>query len=210
MTEMATIKLFYAPPLASLAVVMLAQEIKTPLTLIEVDPQTGLCEDGRILSDLSAKKCLPILERSDGFILTETSIILSWLASQDPELKLTAPPNSQAYFQIHEWMVYFATEQHKLYTLLFWDIDEAAKQAIKKRIQKRFSIVEQRLENRDFLVGDKLTIADIYLFIMVRGALHLLPNFHLERDYPNLHQHRKYMCERPAIISAVEQHGGGF
>lgn len=203
-------KLYYAPPMASLAVFILACEIDVPMTLVQLNSDTGQLEDGRLLRELNAKNCLPVLERDDGSILTETPIILDWLARQDPKLRFTAMAQSEAHIRIWEWMIYFATEQHKLYTLLFWPIDDAAKRAVKIRIEERFTIVEQTLSISDFLVGDHLTIADLYLFVMVRGALHLIDNFDLEMNFPNLAKHRQRLCARPAFVRAVERHGGGF
>ena len=202
-------KLYCSPPMASLGVLILAYEMGTPIALAEMDAETRRMADGRPLAEINPKNCLPVLERDDGSVITETPVMLDWLAAQDPQLRFTAACHSETHLRIMEWMVYFATEQHKLYTFLFWPIDDTAKAAFQKRIIDRFALAERALASSDYLVGNRYTIADIYLLLMVRGAMHLFSDFDLETDFPHLADHRKRLCARPAVERAAARHGGG-
>ena len=202
-------KLYWAPPMASLAALILAYETDRTLELVPMDMDSRRTPSGRLLSDINPKNCMPVLERNDGSILTETAVILDWLAAQDPQLRLTAPAHSEEHVRINEWMVFFASEQHKLATLLFWDIDDRAKQAIRERVIERFELSEQRLAEADFLVGNRLTIADLYLLIMLRGSVHLFDGFDPATQYPHLHAWLERVQARPAVKRAMRDHGLG-
>lgn len=202
-------KLYWSTPMASLAILITAYETGMPMDLVEMDLDTWALPDGRALIDVNPKKCMPVLERDDGGIMTETAAILDWLAAQDAELRLTALAHSDAHFRIMEWMVYLATEIHKPATLTLWDIDAQAKQQIRDRVIHRFALAEQALEHSDYLVGGRFTIADIYLTVMLGGALHLMPEFDLRGVYPRLHALRQRIIARPAVQRAMQDHGQG-
>ena len=193
--------------MASLAVLILAHEIGVPIALELMNPETRLLADGRLLSEISAKNCIPILERKDGSILTEMPVMMDWLAAQDAELCFTAPAHTEQHVRICEWMAYFASEQHKLFTLLFWPIDEPTKAAVKRRIVERFDIVEKALQDTGFLVGGRYTIADIYLHLMVRGGKHLVDGFEPQRQFPRINALTDLISARPAVQRAVREHG---
>lgn len=200
-------KLYWAPPMASLAILVVAYEADVPVELVEMDIETRRMSDGRLLSDINPKNCMPVLERDDGSILTETAVILDWLSAQDSQLRLTAPAHSEEHLRINEWMVYFATEQHKLATLLFWDIDDQAKKAIRDRVIQRFEFTEKALQKADYLVGSRCTIADLYLLIMVRGSIHLFEGFDPRTQFPHIQAWMQRLTARPAVKRALEAHG---
>ena len=139
-------KLYWSTPMASLAVLILAYELDIPLTLVEMDLDSRMLADGRSLAEVNPKGCMPVVERDDGSIVTETAVILNWLAAQDEAQRLTAPAHGEAYLRINEWMIYLASEIHKPATLMFWEIEASTKQAIKDRIIYRFALIEQALD----------------------------------------------------------------
>lgn len=199
-------KLYWSPPMASLAILILAYETDIPVELVEMDVDSRRMADGRYLSEINPKNCMPVLERDDGSIITETPVMLDWLAAQDPQRRFSAPAGTEEHLRIGEWMAYFATEQHKLATLLFWDIDDSAKQAVRSRMAARFTLPEKSLADSGFLVGDRFTIADIYLFIMARGCQHLIPGFDLGASFPRVHAFVERVVTRPAVIRALQDH----
>ena len=202
-------KLYWSTPMSSLAILITTYETDVPVELVEMDLDTWLLPDGRPLIELNPKKCMSVLERDDGSIMTETAVILDWISAQDPQLRLTAPAHSDDHFRINEWMAYLATEIHKPATLTLWDIDESAKQAIRDRVIYRFALAEKTLEQVDYLVANRFTIADIYMVVMLGGAMHLMPDFDLRATYPNLHALRQRVIARPTVKRAMQDHGQG-
>jgi len=201
-------KLYWAPPMASLAILITAYEMGIPIDMIEMDIESRRLADGRQLEQINPKNCMPVLERDDGSILTETAAILDWLSAQDPQLRLSAPAHSEEHLRIVEWMVFFASEQHKLATLFFWDIDDHAKAAIRNRVIARFQLPEAALSKADFLVGNRCTIADLYLLVMVRGAVHLFPEFEPTIQFQHIQRWLDRITARPAVRRALLDHGG--
>lgn len=199
-------KLHYFPPMASLAVLIAARELDIPVELVRYDPQTGLTGDGRRLAELSAKACIPVVERDDGSVLTETPVILAWLAARDPDLRLYAPQGSEEQLRIAEWLAYFSSEQHKFFSMLFWPLAAEAKAEIIRKLVQRFEPVEQALADQNYLMGARYTIADIYLLIIVRG-MHLVPTFDLEASFPRLAAFKRRLEARPQIVAAMAAHG---
>ena len=199
-------KLYWSPPMASLAILILAYELGIEPELVRMDLDTKRMEDGRELRDINPKNCLPVIERDDGSILTETAVILDWMAAQEPALRFTAPAHGEEHMRIMEWLVYLASEQHKLVTLLFWNIAPETKEAVATRVIERFTLPERTLASTDYLVGDRCTIADLYLFVMVRGSMHVFDGFDPRERYPNIHVWMGRMSSRPAVQRAILDH----
>ena len=196
-------KLYYFPPMTSIAPLIAAEELGLELALERIDPEDWITASGAPFETVNAKKCIPVLELDDGSILTETSVILTYIADLKPEDRLIAEYGTIARYRTYEWMSYFASEIHKFFTMLFWDIDNRAKREIGDRIWKRFSVANDALEDADFLVDNSCSVADLYLFAVIRG-LHLL-DVDIER-YPHLFEFWVRIQERKAVADALGRH----
>ena len=196
-------KLYYFPPMTSIAPLIAAEELGIELALERVDPEDWVTETGAPFEAVSAKRCMPVLELDDASILTETSVILTYIADLKPQAGLIADHGTIARYRTYEWMSYFSSEIHKFYTLLFWDIGQNAISQIGDRIWSRFSLVNDALSGADFLVDDRYSVADLYLFAVLRG-LHLL-DVDLE-NYPHLFDFKTRMLERETVAAALDRH----
>ncbi|MBL4630544.1 MAG: glutathione S-transferase family protein [Paraglaciecola sp.] len=196
-------KLFYSPHMASAGPLIAAVESNISIELVSVDIESGKTIDGLKFNSISEKACIPVLERDDGSVLTETSAILLYIASLNGNSSLNNEHNSEAYFRVNEWMSYFSSEIHKFYTLLFWDIDLKAKREVSRRILEKFKFVEKALEGKEFLVGNKFSLADIYLYIVIRGVG--LINFDATK-FPNVSNFKARFESRPTVQEALARH----
>ncbi|MCG8505676.1 MAG: glutathione S-transferase family protein [Sphingomonadales bacterium] len=196
-------KLYYFPPMTSIAPLIAAEELGLDLALERIDPEDWKTAAGAPFETVSAKRCMPVLELDDGSTLTETSVILTYIADLKPEGRLIAEPGTMARYRTYEWMSYFASEIHKFFTLLFWGIDDDAKSEIGDRIWQRFSLANDALAGADFLVDNCYSVADLYLFAVLRG-LHLLDVD--IKNYPRLFEFKTRMQERKAVGAALDRH----
>ena len=199
-------KLYYCPPATSIAPLIAVLELGLEITLEYVDLETKITQSGVDLATVNPKGVLPVMILDDGEILTETSVILLYIADLKPAADLSAATGSRHYYRIIEWMVYFASEIHKLFTLLFWDIDDGAKTEVSRRILQKFDFIEAALADKEYLVADRYSIADMYLYAVIRG-LHLI-----DVDmalYPRVAAFKERMEKRPAVIQALERHSVG-
>jgi glutathione S-transferase len=161
-------KLYYAPGACSLATHIALAESGEDYSLNKVDLQTKKTESGADFNAVTAKSKVPVLEMDDGGTLTENAVILGYLA--DKSGKLAPKPASPERLHLQEWVNFIATDVHKSMSPLFNKaLSEDAKQIFRGIVTKQLGYVEGRLSG-DYLTGSAFTIADGYLFTMLRWA----------------------------------------
>ena len=108
---------------------------------------------------------VPVLRHGD-VTLSQSGVILNYLAEQIGQF---GPQNRDEEREILRWMLF---DNHKFtsytatlrFMLRFNDANEASVvDFLRDRSQKAFAIVEQHLGNREFMVDERPTIADISL-----------------------------------------------
>jgi len=161
-------KLYYAPGACSLATHIALSESGSDYSLDKVDFKSRQTESGADFNSVTPKGKVPVLEMDDGERLTENATILGYVA--DKTGKLAPQPASPERLRLQEWLNYIATELHKGFSPLFNKaLSDEAKQVFRTNLDKQFSYVEGRLGG-DYLTGSAFTIADGYLFTMLRWA----------------------------------------
>ncbi|KAI0021941.1 eEF1-gamma domain-containing protein [Xylariomycetidae sp. FL0641] len=118
---------------------------------------------------------VPTYVGTDGYVLTECMAIAIYITSQNEKTTLLGK-TKQDYASILKWMSFFNTEVlPKLGAwyrpLLGWDpynkksVEEASKGA-----EKAVSVVEEHLLHNTYLVGERVTLADLFaVSIISRG-----------------------------------------
>ena len=197
-------KLYYAAGACSFAPHLALREANLPFDLVRYDMVKRTLEDGRALTDVNPKGYVPVLELDNGERLTEVSAILQFVADQAPEAGLAPPDRSLAHYRMLEWLNFLATEIHKIYWPIFHEATDAEKTAAREKVAKGYELVEQRLGDNRFLLGETLTIADAYLLTVLNWAK---PGGIDLARWPRLIEYRRRMLERPAAIAAREAEG---
>ena len=196
-------KLYYCPPAVSIAPLIAALELDIEITLEYVDLETRTTKSGADLLTVNPKGLVPVLELDNGEILTETLVMLQYIAALKPEAGLSATAATPDYYRMLEWMVYFASEVHKLFTLLFWEVEDGTRQEVARRILHKFDFIEAALAGKDYLVSNRYSIADLYLYAVIRG-LHLIDVD--MATYPRVTAFKERMESRPAVMQALGRH----
>jgi len=159
-------KLYYSPGACSLATHIALQEAGAAFDSERVDLRTKTTASGGDYTAISAKGYVPELILDDGAPLSENIAVLDYLAGQYPQLGLEGPLGRT---RLVEALAYISTEVHKSYKP-FWrggsDEDKAAAGAY---ITKRLDYLADRVGG-DYLFGDKPSVADFYLFVMLAWA----------------------------------------
>ena len=159
--------LFYAPGGCSQASHIALIEAGMPHKLVKVgrDKQT---DDGRDFKTINPKGYTPALELDDGTILTESVAILAYIADQSG--KLLAKDGLDRWRAL-EATAFMTTEVHVNFRPFFYpDATEAEKGKAGKMLVMRFATIAAQLGDKQFLVGEQMTIADAYLFVMLAWA----------------------------------------
>ncbi|MDP3175859.1 MAG: glutathione binding-like protein [Phenylobacterium sp.] len=192
-------KLYFAPGACSLADHIAMHEAGIAFEPVKVDTRKHVTESGADFMAVNPKGYVPVLEFDDGQRLTENIAILSWTAQQSPAL---APKDEMARLRLLESLAFISTELHKQFKPLFMPTstpDEKARQS--DLIAKRLEFVAGQMTD-DYLSGPNVSVADAYLFVMLRWSKALgvkIPD--------KLVAYMDRMAERPAVKTALQHEG---
>ncbi len=144
---------------------------------------------------------VPVLTLPDGHSLTESAAICILLAELHPQAGLAPEAGSAARADFLRWMAFMSSVLYpailRLYYAYRYTSDgegtRAVKQAALAEMDRGFAILDRALAGRDWLAGDTLSLADIYLVMLVAWHPDLdkahtaWPN--IERLWSRLRQH---------------------
>lgn len=198
-------KLYYTPGACSLAAHITLREAGHDFDLVRVDLATGQTEHGETFAAINPKGYVPALALEDGQLLTENQVILQYLADRKPESGLMPAFGSLERYRLLEWLAFIATELHKGFGPL-WnsDLPEIVHQLAKNRLAQRFDYVEKALSGRDWLWGERFSIADAYLFTLLGWADY----HHIDLSpWPLLKAYQQRVAGRPAVQAALKAEG---
>lgn len=200
-------KLYYSPGACSHAPHIVLRELGLVFDLdkINIRGTERKTQDGADYYTINPTGYVPALQLDDGRVLTEVGAIIPFLADQKPEANLAPRPGSFERTRLRQWLNFIATELHKNYSPMFrpGGLEEEKAAAI-ERLEKRYGIVRDVLKNRDYILGDSFTVADAYLYTVLRWArmLELAPP-----KWPELAAYIERIESRPAVQAAIEAEG---
>jgi len=192
-------KLFYVPGVCSLSPHIVLREMGADFQLDKVDRKTKVSESGVNYNQLNPKSYVPALQLDDGTVLTEGASIVMYLADQKGGEKVAPRAGTKERYKLQEWLVFIATEIHKNFSPLF---RKSPDPAFRENLIKRLDLVAGVLARQPFLLGDTFSVADAYLFTVLRWAARVevpLP--------PALQQFMQRMQARPAVAEALKVEG---
>ncbi len=195
-------KLYFYPLACSLAsrIALMEAGIDARYELVDIFTKKLVASGGDFL-DVAPKGAVPVLELDSGERLTESAAVLQYIADLKPELLLAPPAGAPDRYRLQEWLSFIGTEIHKAFLFpTFWYDNDAAKAAARQRINQNVTIVANHLQQRQYVVGERFTIADGYL----AWALLLLKYGGVELgQWPTLTTYLARMLERQTIKTAV-------
>ena len=112
-------KLYYFPDACSLAPHIALRETQCAFTLIEVDYIARTLPDGTDYRLINPRGSVPTLRLDNNTLLTETSVILQYIATQSKVHDLFPSGDNLDRYRCLEWLSYIATELHKSVSPLF-------------------------------------------------------------------------------------------
>jgi glutathione S-transferase len=200
-----TYQLYYAPGACSLAVhIVLLEQGETP-KLVKVSTKTKKMDDGGDYLTVTPKGYVPALRIANGEILTENAAILQYLADNKPD---TVAPKAGTLerFRVNEWLTYNTSEIHKTFSPLFNPATtEDQKKALKEKLAAKFDFLEKHLgDGRSYLTGEKFTIADAYVFVVVNWSNFVAIDL---KPWPKLSAFQARVQARPNTQAAMKAEG---
>lgn len=142
--------------------------------------------------------------------IIESGAIIDYIIRRHGGGRLQPAPETPAYDEYQQWMHYAEGSAMlplmlNLYVLRLGDAGAPLMPRVDGEIANHLSYIDGALKGRQFLVGDKLTGADVQMSFVgeVAGA------FGKRAQYPNLDAWTKRLHDRPAYKKALEK-GGAY
>lgn len=198
-------KLYFAPGACSLSPHIALREAGLPFDLEQVDLKTKQTKSGADYRTINPKGSVPALALDGDQVLTEGSAIVQYIADQKPEKKLAPTAGTPERYRLQEWLNYVATEVHKGLSPLFNPkASEEWRQVVKENAARRFDFLSGKLEARPYLMGESFTVADGYLFTILRWTDPLKVDL---TPWPILKAYSERVAKRPAVREALKAEG---
>ncbi|VXB67356.1 glutathione binding-like protein [Brevundimonas sp. G8] len=191
-------KLYYSPVACSLADHIALREAGFTFDLERVDLKTHRTETGRDFREISAKAYVPVLVMDDGDIITENVAVLDWIATTGPTLTVEG---ALGRTRVLEALTFITTEIHHAFKPMWHGGSVDERENASAKITTLFNHLGPSLKG-DYLFGDRPSVADFYLFVMLLWA----ERFEVITPEP-LQALRARMLARPAVRAAMVYEG---
>src|ERR1700720_3784241 len=198
-------KLYYSPGACSLSPHIALLEAGLPYDLVKVDLRAKKLENGDDYLKVNPKGQVPALTLDNGEVVTEGPVIVQMIADKASAKNLAPARDSAERYKLQEWLNFITTELHKNFSPLFNPaIPDDVKKFFKDRIMGKFKYADGRLAGQDYLMGKQFTVADGYLFVMLKWA---------ERTgidlsaFKNLMAFKDRVAARPNVQAALKMEG---
>jgi glutathione S-transferase len=194
-------KLYMHTAACSLSPHIVCRELGLDVELIAVDRATHRTADNRDYLGINGNGYVPLLELADGARLMEGPAIVQYLADLKPEAGLVPPAGTLERVRLQSWLNFISTELHKPLAMQFHFA--AAREQLAALVTRRLTWLSDQLTG-PYLMGDRFTVADAYLFVCLNWTQFL--KFDLS-PWPKLTDLMRRVAARPAVQQALAAEG---
>lgn len=191
-------KLYYAPGACSLASRIALHEAGVAAEFERVDLTTKITERGYDYLSVNPRGYVPLLALDDGNAITESIAVLEFIADGDPGLRPGGPLGRTRLIEILAWL---STELHTAFRALWRACRDEEKTPAAARVTTLLDIVSDQI-NELYLFGPRFTVADGYLFTMLRWAG--ASGVAISRE---MNAYFERVAERPLVRRALAEEG---
>lgn len=154
---------------------------------------------------------VPLLEEDD-WTLTENVAIIDYINDLAPQAGIFASEDPHIKAKARQWLAFANSDLHPAFGLVFNPQSASDDKAVQKDIQSRavdkvvslFGQVDAQLQHQDFLVGDIISIGDVYVYITLRWAKGC--GIDLSR-YNNLEPFSQRVAANPGVEKVLKAQG---
>src|SRR3977135_1939782 len=162
-------KLYYSPGACSLSPHIALLEAGLPYDLVKVDLKVKKLENGDDYLKVNPKGQVTGLDLERGELVAEATVIVQMIADKAAAKNLAPARDSAERYQLQEWLNFITTELHKNFSPMFQPvIPDEVKNFFRDRIKGKFKYADSQLASNDYLMGKQFTVADGYLFVMLK------------------------------------------
>jgi len=199
-------KLYFAKGTCALASHIALEEAGAQYSTVRINFATSEQQSPEYLA-INPKGRVPTLVTDKG-TLTETPAMLAFIAQSFPKAKLAPLDDPFGFAQVQAFNSYRCSTVHVAHAHRMrgtrWADDPGAIEAMKRKVPQTvaacFDMIESKMFQGPWVMGETYTICDPYLFTLARW---------LEGDsvdplrFPKVKAHRDRMSERAAVRKAV-------
>jgi len=194
-------KLYFSPGACSFSPHIALREASLDFELVRVDLATHQLADGSDFTAINPKGYVPVLELDNGQRLSEGPAIVQYIADLKPEANIAPRAGSFERYQLQEWLGFINSEVHKSFGPLFNPkTPDAYKQILRETIAKRLGYIDAQLATRDYLLGDRFSVADGYLFTILNWGQWLDIDI---KQWPALAAFQQRVANRASVREAL-------
>lgn len=196
-------RLYYSPYACSLSPHIALREAGLEFELSRVDNKTKRTESGEDYLTINPKGYVPALRLDNGELLTEGPVMVQYIADLRPQSGLAPPQGTFERYRLQEWLNYVTTELHKQFSPLFApNTPQEMKPILHKKIKQRVALIEDRLKQHAYLLGETFSVADGYAFVVLSWAR----TVRVDLDaFENVKAYLTRIAQRPAVQAALER-----
>ncbi len=185
------------PRTRSSRVLWLLAELDAPCELVRIAPEDRKSAEHRARHPLGR---VPALELDDGTVMFESAAICLQLADLHPEAGLIAPLGSPERALIYQWVLFAMTElEGPLFRWIAEATGTSADSPSRERFAQAAAALQTTLDGRDWLLGDRFSVADVMCASVLGGA----HSRGLLAEWPGLQAYVERGESRPAFIQAA-------
>lgn len=197
-------KLFYALRSASMGVRVMLEELDVPYELIESTTDRSKPRPPEQMA-VNPNGWVPVLLWDDG-AMYECAAITVFLCDRHPEANLAPTANDPARALYLQTLVYFSNSVQNAYQLTYYPDrfadtpagEPGAQQRGNRRLRETWKVVDDQIGDNDWVLGDRFSAADIYLF-MLTTWLRSAKGHPATEEFPNVKRIADAVLERPSV-----------
>ena len=197
-------KLYFSPGSCSLSPHIVLRETGSDFELEQVNNQEKKTKSGKDYWTVNPKGQVPCLELDNGDKLTEGPVIVQYVADQNGS-GLAGKPGTMERYHVQEWLNFTTSELHKTFSpILRPTTPDAFKEISRANLGKRFDWIDKELAGKQYLMGDKFSVGDAYMFTVMRWTQRI--NVDLAK-WPNIKAYMDRVAARPKVQDALKAEG---
>jgi len=195
--------LYFSPLSCSMATRIALYEAGAPAGYIQVDTKSKQLSDGSDFYPISPLGQVPVLRTDEGWLLSENTAILPYVADRYPAAGLAPAAGSAQRARLQQWLGFISTELHKAVFVPVLDAraPEDVKHYAREMAASRLGVLQNHLAQNDYLL-DAFSVGDAYLVTVLNwasyGGIELSP-------WPAVNAYYQRLVQRPSVAKALAE-----
>ena len=202
-------KLYYALKSASMGVRAMLEEIGAPYELIDTTIDMDKSRSPDHLA-LNPNGWVPVL-LWEGGAMYECAAITVFLGDRHPDAGLAPSVDDPARGLYLQTLVYFSNSVQNAYQLTYYpdrfvDVatdEPSAQQRGNRRLRETWRVIDDQIGDKQWLLGDRFSLADIYLFMLTTWLRTAKGHPSLD-EFPNVKRIADVVVQRSSVKLVYE------